>query len=224
MARTYSFEVESSITIKQLKQIFLDKTNDKSDLQAICFMLNEEILNNDTNTISSYGVVDKSILQLVDLNTTDRGGFSLMGVKFVDLSNNTGLKRVDWSNRASPWRISKPGLCLEGICSNNQCEAHGQRVIMPIGYTVFDIVTDSNETTTKCPVCNKYVEPVTCGFNNCWWRYQGIKQDEIGKPPRKCSSDWQQADNAYHYFDEYTSGIVSWRQLIVEAVENVPSK
>ena len=171
-----------------------------------------------------YQIVMKhgSILQFVDLNTTYRSGFPCMGTKFADVSNNKGLKRREWSKTAPPWRITKGGLCLEGLCTNNQCKAYNQSVVMPIGYKTFDMLIDSNETTTKCPICQTYVEPKTCAFSNCWWRYEGIKQNEMGqgKPPIKCSNDWQRADNAYHYFDEDKSGIVVWKQLIVEAVRN----
>ncbi|UJR17361.1 hypothetical protein I4U23_004256 [Adineta vaga] len=38
-----------------------------------------------------------------------------------------------------------------------------------------------------------------------------------------CSSDWQHAGDAYHYFDEQTNGIVQWKQLMIETVKNRPS-
>ncbi|CAF3851252.1 unnamed protein product, partial [Rotaria sp. Silwood1] len=181
-----------------------------------------EVLDDNDSTIASYGVENKSILQLVNLNVTDRGYFPSMGGKFIDISNNKSIKRADWSETAPPWRKTRRGLCLEGLCRNNQCKAYKHHVVIPIGYKKFDIIIDSSETTTKCPLCKQYVEPITCGFNNCWWKYEGIKQDEDGKPPIRCSSNWQQADNAYHYFDEHTSRIVLWKQLIIEAVKKRP--
>jgi ubiquitin C len=224
MGQTYNFDVDSSITIKQLKELFLKNTNNNKDIQSICFVFNEEELDDDDRTLSDCNIEHESILQLVDLNANHRSDFSFMGAKFADISNNKGLKRVEWSKTGPPWRTPQHGLCLEGLCTNTQCKAYNQCVIMPIGYKKFDILIDPDENTTKCPLCQKFIEPKTCAFNNCWWRYQGIKQDETGqgKPPMKCSSEWQQADNAYHYFDEYTSGIVIWKQLIVEAVKNKP--
>lgn len=96
-----------------------------------------------------------------------RGGESVLGVNFVDVSNEAGFKKVEWANDAPAWRHAKHGLCLEGICKNISCEANGQQVIMPIGYKKFDLVADPSESTTICPMCFKYVEPQTCGFNNC---------------------------------------------------------
>lgn len=223
MARTYNLKVESSMTIKQLKKLFLEKADNKKGIETICFKSDDEILDDNDSTIASYGVEDKAILQLVNLNANDRNDFC-MGVKFVEISNSNGLKRKNWSKTAPSWRRTRYGLCLEGLCTNKQCEAHNRRVIMPIGYMAFNITTDASETTTKCPSCKQYVEPITCGFNNCWWRYNGIKQNEKGKSPIKCSGNWQQTDDAYHYFDEGASGIVVWKQLIIEAVKKRPSE
>jgi hypothetical protein len=121
-----------------------------------------------------------------------------------------------------PWRRTGPGLCLEGECTNSGCDAYRDIVIMPIGYRKFDMSIDPNETTTKCPACKKYVRPDTCGFTNCWWKYDGTK-DCGNEPPQSCSSDWERADDAYHSFDEQQSGIIKWRKLIFEAVEERPS-
>ncbi|CAF1190347.1 unnamed protein product [Rotaria sordida] len=191
-------------------------------MHSIYFIFDGEILDDNGSTIASYGVENKSILQLLNLDATERVDFSSIGAKFVDISNNESLKKKDWSETAPPWRKARRGLCLEGLCRNNQCKAYKQYVVMPIGYRKFDIIIDSSETTTKCPLCKQYVEPITCGFNNCWWRYEGVRQDEEGKPPTRFSSNWQQADDAYHYFDGHTSRIVLWKQLIVEAVKKRP--
>lgn len=154
----------------------------------------------------------------------DVGSATIFGAEFVDTSNEAGLKKMEWSADAPAWRRAPPGLCLEGICSNSLCEANGKEVIIPIGYKKFDLVLDANASTTKCPSCSKYVEPKTCSFNNCWWKWSGIKQEAKGEAPTPCSSDWKHADDAYHYFDQRESGAVVWRQLILEAVKNKPSR
>ncbi|CAF1000875.1 unnamed protein product [Rotaria magnacalcarata] len=140
-----------------------------------------------------------------------------LGAAFVDVSNTSGLKRIQWSHTAPSWRIAKPGICLEGKCNNTNCIAVGQQVIMNIGLVSFDYLGDVNETTARCPCCSRYVEPITCAFNRCMWRWSGIKQPAPGEPPRQISADWKQADNAYHCFDEQISGTVIWRKLILEA-------
>lgn len=216
----YKIDVEPSITILQLKQMILEKTGDGKNPETMYFQFNGSRLE-DIKTLADYDIKDESTLQLAKLNTRTPG-FSSMGMKFADLSYDKGLKKQPWSKTGPRWRIASPGLCLEGICTNKQCDAHNQRVVIPVGYEKFDMLLDTNDNTTICPVCEQYVEPQTCGFNNCWWRYQGIKQDEIGKSPKKCSSDWQHADDAYHYFDQQISGMVMWKQLIVEAVKDKP--
>ncbi|CAF1206139.1 unnamed protein product [Rotaria sordida] len=147
-----------------------------------------------------------------------------MGSRFVNVGNGKGLTRIEWSTTAPRWRRTIPGLCLEGQCSNSECEAYDRSVIMCIGYRKFDILADADETTTVCPICKQFVEPKTCAFNNCWWRYEGIQQAEAGssKPPKKCSNEWHKVDDAYHYFDEETSGTVTWKRLVVEAVKDKP--
>mgnify|MGYP006897133660 CR=1 FL=1 len=42
------------------------------------------------------------------------------------------------------------------------------------------------------------------------------------KGPQKCSCDWQQADNAYHYFDDETTETVNWRHLVLYAEKEKP--
>ncbi len=151
-----------------------------------------------------------------------RGGNVAQGVEFVDVSNEDGIKKVNWGQNAPPWLKASRGLCLEGKCTNRSCQANGEKVIMPMGYITFDIVLDTNESTTKCPMCSKYVEPESCAFNNCWWKWSGVKQTKKGEPPIRCSMQWQYAGDAYYYFDKHKSGTIIWRQLILEAVEDQP--
>lgn len=138
-----------------------------------------------------------------------------LGVDFVDLSNTNGFKRYRWSHRAPAWRITGQGLSLEGNCKNKSCEAFQQQVIICIGFGKFDLLKDTNDNS-KCPRCHEYVEPITCAFNNCRWRYHGLKQTQPGVRAEKLSTDWKIADNAYHLFDQNISGTVVWRELIIE--------
>jgi len=144
-----------------------------------------------------------------------------MGVKFVDVFNDAGLKRVPWAKNAPAWRTAIRGICLEGKCTTQICQAYLKQVIIGIGLRKFDLVRDADASTSQCPMCHKYVEPITCSFNNCDWRWMGKKQLPDGVP-EKCSSGggWKYADDAYHYFDESISGEVQWRQLLFGAREH----
>ncbi|CAF3803616.1 unnamed protein product [Rotaria socialis] len=60
-------------------------------------------------TLAHYNIQKESTLHVI---LRLRGGD--MGVDFVDLSNGSGLKRLNWSISAPEWRRAGPGLCLEG--------------------------------------------------------------------------------------------------------------
>ncbi|CAF4894941.1 unnamed protein product [Rotaria sp. Silwood1] len=135
-----------------------------------------------------------------------------LGTTFVDLSKDNGLKRIEWSSSAPRWRIARPGICIEGKCSNQFCIAHKQLVIINIGIREFNLLNESHKMS-KCPECSKYVEPITCAFNNCIWRWEGLLQAASDTEPREVSGGWKQADNAYHRFDENVNGAAVWRQL-----------
>ncbi|CAF1140449.1 unnamed protein product [Adineta ricciae] len=221
--RTYEFDVEPSMTVAELKAKFLEKTNDQSDTQQTYFAFDGERLFCKNDTLASCGIDDGSELDAYVGNTSNMRNIGSMGIKFIDVSNKKGLKRVEWLKTAPKWRQTRHGLCLEGICTNTICEANGKQVIIPIGYMKFDIVADPDPKLTKCPLCEEFVEPESCAFNNCWWRYQGRKQTRDKKAPIDCECDWQQVDNAYHYFDDETTGQVVWRKLTVEARREKPT-
>ncbi|CAF2725634.1 unnamed protein product [Rotaria sp. Silwood2] len=223
LGRRYEFDVEESTTVQQLKQLFREKTVNEHDLgkKSLIHISTRDVLDNDTETLGYYDVQEGSEIQLHDLTKTTRN-LGALGLRFVDVNDGKGIKRTPWATKAPRWRIAGRGLCLEGICTNPQCEANGEQVIMTIGYKVFDVVTDSDDTTTMCPICKKYVEPMICGFNNCRWRFEGKRKERQGdgKAPIKCSCDWQQAGNEYHYFDQQITQMVTWTQLKIEAVKN----
>ena len=118
-----------------------------------------------------------------------------------------------WNGNAPEWRKASPGLCLEGKCSNTSCKANGQMVIMNMGLPVVYHLNAPSQKSTHCPICKTYVQPITCAFNNCMWRYHGFMLTSNG--PEKRSSDWTTADNSYHRFDE--SSNAKWTSLALEA-------
>jgi hypothetical protein len=168
----------------------------------------------DERILSYYDIWNHATLELA---LKLRGGYGMkFGVEFVDVSNEGGLQRVEWSKKAPKWRCAAPGLCLEGACKNIDCDANNNRVIMPIGYGRFDLMVDTNEHTTKCPMCSKYMEPKSCSFNNCWWKWSGSKWANKDKARFPSYSEWKYADNAAHYFDKHKSGTFRWGSLVFE--------
>ena len=220
----YPLSVEPSTTIGQLKQLLYEaSTWDEESSQGMCFTFDDDILDQDDQTLKSYGVDDQSRLEWTDLTAVGRSDFGSIGRIFIDLANKSGLKKQAWSTTAPEWRRARHGLCFEGICTSNpSCKAHKKQVIIPIGYTKFDFVQDVNKSTSKCPVCQKYVHPISCGFNNCWWKFEGRKVEKDGDEAVDIESEWEPADDAYHYFDQQLTGMVRWLRLELEVVKKNP--
>ncbi|CAF5211542.1 unnamed protein product, partial [Rotaria magnacalcarata] len=173
-------------------------------------------------TVSEYDIRQETSIHLV-LRLCGGAIDAVFGAEFVDVSHEVGLKTIEWSKEGAPaWRQAACGLCLEGTCLNSRCEANVQKVIMAMGYRKFDLVSDADESTTRCPMCSKYVEPKTCAFSNCWWKWSSIKQTTKTEPPTRCSGNWRCANDTYHYFDEHKSGTIIWRKLVLEAVKDKP--
>ncbi|CAF1390599.1 unnamed protein product [Didymodactylos carnosus] len=112
------------------------------------------------------------------------------------------------------WRQIAPGICLEGICTNKECIAYQQEVIISIGFKQFDVLVDANASIVKCPMCSNYVEILKVSFSHCRW--YGIKQIVPYEEPTCCMKDWSHADD-YSIFEHDIQGTSIWLQLIIEA-------
>lgn len=222
-ARTYSFDVPESTTIEELKEMLRQKLATKPEknyFSKTVLSFDGEVLSNERKTLTSHGIKNEDNLDLHDLNIRSKN-FSEIGFQFIDPGKTKAGSEVQWADTAPRWRIAGRGLCLEGMCKNSNCEAFDQQVIMSIGYERFDFGHDIGDTTTFCPMCKEYVDPVTCGFNNCWWRYEGKRRAENGAPKRY-SSDWMKVGNYYYYFDQKDSPPKTWMSMVLEAVKKNP--
>jgi len=113
-----------------------------------------------------------------------------------------------------PWRQASPGLCLEGVCLNVQCEAFEHKVIINQGYGKFNIVTNSITITSKCPLCGASIQPTVCAFYQCSWRITGVKPDDSNKALLSTKTiDWQNPTHDYHRWED---NLTSWTQLTIE--------
>lgn len=56
------------------------------------------------------------------------------------------------------------------------------------------------------------MNPITCAFNNCEYRYFAIKETSQG--PVKQKLEWKKVDDNYHRFDE--SNQASYASLVIE--------
>ena len=141
-------------------------------------------------------------------------------IEFTDFADEN-LERRDWSSKAPKWRIAKPGLCVEGKCTNESCEANGNMVIISMGFCSFSLPED--DCKCKCPLCSGHVKPVTCAFNNCRWKWAGKKLEPFpNQPSEHRNKEWQIADDAYHLFKPNTDGggKVQWLTLTIFAEDH----
>jgi hypothetical protein len=79
---------------------------------------------------------------------TDEGGLTA-GSLFVDMSNTNALERRQWSSKAPQWRVAMPGLSVEGVCTNRECEAFDRSVIINKHHGTFDLLLDAH-TYVSC--------------------------------------------------------------------------
>ena len=71
---------------------------------------------------------------------------------------------------------------------------------------------------TKCPICDEYAKPITCAFNNCKFRYVGIKITSNGL--ERVKGDWIECDDNYYRFDAKEHGTADWSRLVLECKDN----
>ncbi|KAE8997236.1 hypothetical protein PR002_g19090 [Phytophthora rubi] len=121
----------------------------------------------DNRALESYNIHNGSLIYLVW--KLKRGYISPRSV-------GGGLDDVVQANHettaASRWRIAYEGLNVEGRCTNEYCAAFQRMVIRPYQFESFNLV---REGSILCPVCHCPVKPLTCGFLNCAWKFDGIR-------------------------------------------------
>jgi hypothetical protein len=154
--------------------------------------------------------------------------------QFIDPKEGAIEKR-QFSAAAPKWRHVGRGVNLEGSpecyhnsgssriltfighCENTACVSHLKgRIIHQWGKRNFDFFAD--EHLCACPVCHKYVQPISCGFYDTRWKISGIKKAGRGSPPEKVPSQWHTAakEDGYITFDDNLTEQVEWKELLIE--------
>lgn len=126
------------------------------------------------------------------------------------------MEKQPWSTNSSApkWRRVSHGLCIEGICLNKHCQAHGQRVICSAGFTTLDLVQHS--WRIRCPTCNNMIDPVIVAFNNCEWKVAGTKRAHADAAPEAVDQqEWQVAGNCYERFKDDPTDQTIWSSLVI---------
>lgn len=178
-------------SIKTIKKLVQDIDGIPIDQQRLIFAGRQL---EDDKTLADYGIANETTLHLV---LRLRGG-SLVYIIFTDLEKSG--QRISGSIQGPEWRQVRPGLCLEGKCQNENCEAFKCLVIINMGLPICFRVDKPGECSTNCPMCKEHVDPVTCGFHDCSFRYVGIIETDQG--PQLVESDWQTEQQEYYRFNE----------------------
>jgi len=140
-----------------------------------------------------------------------QGGVSSPPFQFTDVSNNDGLQFEYFNPQAPRWRTCVEGLNLEGVCDNPGCQAYKIAIIDPVGFGSFSLKTDK----AHCPECHVPFMPLTCGFCDCWWLFDGRKAGLLG--PEDVRGIWQEVGEDGYYGFEDAGNIVEWYSLVLSA-------
>ena len=90
----------------------------------------------------------------------------------MEIIENRRSPSVRHSSRLScPWRLIRSGLNLEGLCTNSQCSAGGQMVIINLGFGEYDFARIILERNNQCPICKVKISPIKYALTKCRWWY-----------------------------------------------------
>lgn len=196
VGRTITLNVNTFTTIYRVKQLIQDQDGSPPEAQRLIFA-GKQLDNN--QTLGHYNIQKLCTLHRV-LNL--RGG----GSEFVDISSDKEPVIKAWSYTAPEWRKAAKGLCLEGKCLNiSCCSFEKSNVIINKGFTAWKL-----GQIEHCPICKSVVRPETCAFNNCEWRFFGLKDNN------RFNSEWKSVGNSYHRFEPSIHGTSSWQDLVIE--------
>ena len=203
------FLVNLNETVGQAKKRFINQFQPEENIHSFTWTLDGEILEDD-DIISDTGYEEGNII--THSKIFNGGGNAPFGISMADISNKKGLVKGNFINNAKKWNLIITGLNVSGICNNYHCEAYKKSVDCQIGLGTFDLVRDADRI--KCPMCNEEIEPTTCCFSRCQYKFEGKKK--LNGKTEYVNSWWKRVEKDYEYYDPKKSGNVNWLMLVIE--------
>ncbi|KAH7034475.1 hypothetical protein BKA57DRAFT_185335 [Linnemannia elongata] len=157
----------------------------------------------DECSLTNYGIGEGSIIHLV--RRRPGGAAAPHCITFSDISDTSGLRKIETTEPLPPGSITFPGTNVECVC--NCTSTH--RVVCKKAFGTLTL----SESFFVCPNCGESdgIIPVTVGFRRCKYRFRGTKASG-----ELYTSDWKEVttDDCYQLFE--SSREISWHHLDIE--------
>ncbi|KAK3830704.1 MAG: hypothetical protein J3R72DRAFT_455513 [Linnemannia gamsii] len=198
--KTIVIHCHPNSTIEVVKQLIQEKENIPPENQRLIFASKQLV---ESRTLLDYCIGKDSTLHVL---LRLRGGKNVRGTMFADVSDTSGVRKIEFSKNAPP------GLAT--CCGTNvECECECTPAYDVICRKHFGTIELSDETFT-CPNCHSSENnvPITVGFVKCKYRFHGIKGSG-----EQYTSDWKNVEEADLYQQFKPDKKIHWRRLVIES-------
>jgi hypothetical protein len=199
--KTIHLNCGAGILVEHVKHLVQGKEGIPPDQQRLVFM---RMVLEGRLTLLDYGIQNNSTLFLI---LKLRGGGTLPAIEFSDVSDASGVYKIQFSETAPRGRVTTAGTNVECQC---RCTPT-HRVICMMGKGSVELSRD----ILTCPNCGRSdgITPITVGFVHCKYKFYGIKAAN----GEQYTSEWKNVrkDDDYQLFNPDKR--ITWRRLVIES-------